>query len=212
MAELMVVPVSTSVLTSVDTWETIISSCVGTVHPEDVICLTGEAAAIMQNRYIRPEEMQPGFLERFFCRLLPEDDPFSNLYVMASAMAVAGKWKTILWHIIGRLCALAGYEDVFFIHCPKADFSCAVTEALPPYDKCIIYRPFPVKKLCEEIVERVGAYGAVIVETREWKKVTILETSRKVSARKAAHILAKAPFSSGKQYIPMAIIRNYVQG
>ena len=75
MAELMVVPVSTSVLTSADTWETIISSCVGTVHPEDVICLTGEAAAIMQNRYIRPEEMQPGFLERFFCRLLPEDDP-----------------------------------------------------------------------------------------------------------------------------------------
>ena len=133
MAELMVVPVSTSVLTSADTWETIISSCVGTVHPEDVICLTGEAAAIMQNRYIRPEEMQPGFLERFFCRLLPEDDPFSNLYVMASAMAAAGKWKTILWHIIGRLCALAGYEDVFFIHCPKADFSCAVTEALPPY-------------------------------------------------------------------------------
>ena len=212
MAELMVVPVSTSVLTSADTWETIISSCVGTVHPEDVICLTGEAAAIMQNRYIRPEEMQPGFLERFFCRLLPEDDPFSNLYVMASAMAAAGKWKTILWHIIGRLCALAGYEDVFFIHCPMADFSCAVTEALPPYDKCIIYRPFPVKKLCEEIVERVGAYGAVIVETREWKKVTILGTSRKVSARKAAHILAKAPFSSGKQYIPMAIIRNYVQG
>ena len=69
-----------------------------------------------------------------------------------------------------------------------------------------------MKKLCEEIVERVGAYGAVIVETREWKKVTILGTSRKVSARKAAHILAKAPFSSGKQYIPMAIIRNYVQG
>ena len=34
MAELMVVPVSTSVLTSADTWETIISSCVGTVHPE----------------------------------------------------------------------------------------------------------------------------------------------------------------------------------
>ena len=101
---------------------------------------------------------------------------------------------------------------MFFIHCPKADFSCAVTEALPPYDKCIIYRPFPVKKLCEEIVERVGAYGAVIVETREWKKVTILGTSRKVSARKAAHILAKAPFSSEKQYIPMAIIRNYVQG
>lgn len=212
MAELMVVPVSTSVLTSADTWETIISSCVGTVHPEDVICLTGEAAAIMQNRYIRPEEMQPGFLERFFCRLLPEDDPFSNLYIMASAMAAAGKWKTIFWHIIGRLCALAGYEDVFFIHCPKADFSCAVTEALPPYDKCIIYRPFPVKKLCEEIVERVGAYGAVIVETREWKKVTILGTSRKVSARRAAHILAKAPFSSEKQYIPMAIIRNYVQG
>ena len=75
MAELMVVPVSTSVLTSADTWETIISSCVGTVHPGDVICITGEAAAIMQNRYIRPEEMQPGFLERFFCCLLPEDDP-----------------------------------------------------------------------------------------------------------------------------------------
>ena len=50
MAELMVVPVSTSVLTPADTWETIISSCVGTVHPGDVICLTGEAAAITQNR------------------------------------------------------------------------------------------------------------------------------------------------------------------
>ena len=84
MAELMVVPVSTSVLTPADTWETIISSCVGTVHPGDVICLTGEAAAITQNQYIRPEEMQPGFLERFFFRLLPEDDPFSNLYIMAS--------------------------------------------------------------------------------------------------------------------------------
>ena len=83
---------------------------------------------------------------------------------------------------------------------------------MPPYDKCIIYRPLGVKKLCEEIAARTGAYGAVIVETREWKKVTILGTSRKVSARKAAHILAKAPFSSRKQYIPMAIIRNYVQG
>lgn len=83
---------------------------------------------------------------------------------------------------------------------------------MPPYDKCIIYRPLGVKKLCEEIAARTGAYGAVIVETREWKKVTILGISRKVSARKAAHILAKAPFSSGKQHIPMAIIRNYVQG
>ena len=212
MAELMVVPVSTSVLTPADTWETIISSCVGTVHPGDVICLTGEAAAITQNRYIRPEEMQPGFLERFFFRLLPEDDPFSNLYIMASAMETAGKWKNLIWHILGRLCALAGYEDIFFIHCPEADFSSAVAESMPPYDKCIIYRPLGVKKLCEEIAARTGAYGAVIVETREWKKVTILGISRKVSARKAAHILAKAPFSSGKQHIPMAIIRNYVQG
>ena len=173
MAELMVVPVSTSVLTSADTWETIISSCVGTVYPGDVICLTGEAAAITQNRYIRPEEMQPGFLERFFCRLLPEDDPFSNLYIMASAMETAGKWKTLIWHILGRLCALAGYEDIFFIHCPEADFSSAVAESMPSYDKCIIYRPLGVKKLCEEIAARTGAYGAVIVETREWKKVAL---------------------------------------
>ena len=212
MAELMVVPVSTPVLTPADTWETIIASCAGTIHSGDVICLTGEAAAITQNRYIRPEEMQPGFLARLFSRLLPEEDPFSNMYVMASAMEAAGKWKTIIWHILGRLCALAGYEDIFFIHCPEADFSSVVAESRPPYDKCIIYRPIQGKRLCEKITDSTGAYGAVIVETREWKKVTVLGTSRKVSARKAAHILAKAPFTAGNQYIPMVIIRNYIQG
>ena len=85
----------------------------------------------------------------------------------------------------------------------------SVTGTMPPFDKCLVYGPADTDRVCEEIKNATGAYGAVIADVNDLKRSAVLGKSKGINPGQIAKILIDNPFGNDNQKTPIVIIKNF---
>lgn len=211
MAELELIPVRTRILTPkdniVDAIEEFAKDKIG---PGDVVSVAESVVAITQGRLVRPEEMDPCFLAKLLCRLVPQKGSLSSAYGMQATMDVDGKWRVTFAMIMGIFAKLVGRSGVFYeLAGEQAALIDDVTGTMPPFDKHIVYGPQDPNGVAEAIKQRLGCHGAAVADVNDLKRAAVLGVTAGLEPKQLAQILIDNPFGNASQRTPIVIIKNY---
>ena len=210
MADLKLVPVPTRILTNKDNIVDAIMEYAGhDITNHDIVCAAESVVAITQGRYIRPEELHICWQARLMNRFVPGAGSMASIYGMQAAMEEEGKWNMLFSFIIGAVAKIFGKAGVFYARCRQASLIDDVTGTMPPFDKCLVYGPADTDRVCEEIKNVTGAYGAVIADVNDLKRSAVLGKSKGINPGQIAKILIDNPFGNDNQKTPIVIIKNF---
>lgn len=210
MADLKLVPVPTRILTNKDNIVDAIMEYAGhDITNHDIVCVAESVVAITQGRYIRPEELHICWQARLMNRFVPGAGSMASIYGMQAAMEEEGKWNMLFSFIIGAVAKIFGKAGVFYARCRQASLIDDVTGTMPPFDKCLVYGPTDTDRVCEEIKNATGAYGAVIADVNDLKRSAVLGKSKGINPGQIAKILIDNPFGNDNQKTPIVIIKNF---
>lgn len=210
MADLKLVPVPTRILTNKDNIVDAIMEYAGhDITNHDIVCVAESVVAITQGRYIRPEELHICWQARLMNRFVPGAGSMASIYGMQAAMEEEGKWNMLFSFIIGAVAKIFGKAGVFYARCRQASLIDDVTGTMPPFDKCLVYGPVDTDRVCEEIKNATGAYGAVIADVNDLKRSAVLGKSKGINPGQIAKILIDNPFGNDNQKTPIVIIKNF---
>lgn len=213
MAKVELVPVKTRILTPKDNIVDAIAAYAGDkIGPDDVVSVAESVVAITQGRITRPEELDPTFLARLICRLVPQKGSMSSIYGMQAAMNADGKWRVTYAMVMGVLAKLVGRSGVFYeLAGPQAALIDDVTGTMPPFDKHIVFGPENPNGVAEAIKARFGCHGAAVADVNDLKRAAILGVTAGLDPQKLARILIDNPFGNASERTPIVIIKNYAQ-
>jgi len=207
---LTLVPVKTRILTDDDNIVEAVELYGGhLVGPDDIVCVAESVVAITQGEFTRPELLRPSWQARLMNRFVPAEGSMASVYGMQSAMEKEGEWKMLFWFIVGFVAKLFGRRGVWYAHCRQASFVDDVTGTMPPFDKCIVYGPRDADRVCDEMVKRLGCYGAVVADVNDLKRSAVLGKSHGIDAAEVAQILIDNPFGNAGEMTPIVIIKDY---
>lgn len=210
MAELELIPVHTKILTNKDNIVDAILEYAGTdITSRDIVCTAESVLAITQNRYVRPEELNVCWQARLMNRFVPGAGSMASIYGMQAAMEEEGKWNMLYSFIVGAVSKIMGKPGVFYARCRQASLIDDVTGTMPPFDKCIVYGPANADRVCENIKNATGAYGAVVADVNDLKRAAVLGKSSGIDPQRIAQILIDNPFGNDNQKTPIVIIKNF---
>jgi hypothetical protein len=207
------IPVRTRILTPGDSIvETIAAYAGDSIGPDDVVSVAESVVAITQSRIVRPEDMDPCFLAKILCRLVPQKGSLSSTYGMQAAMDAEGKWRVTFAMVMGVLGKLVGRNGVFYeMAGEQAALIDDVTGTMPPFDKHVVYGPDNPSGVAEAIKTRFGCHGAAGADVNDLKRAAILGVSAGLDPKNLAQILIDNPFGNASQRTPIVIIKNYKQ-
>ena len=210
MAELELIPVHTKILTNKDNIVDAILEYAGKdITSRDIVCTAESVLAITQNRYVRPEELNVCWQARLMNRFVPGEGSMASIYGMQAAMEEEGKWNMLYSFIVGAVSKIMGKPGVFYARCRQASLIDDVTGTMPPFDKCIVYGPANADRVCEDIKNATGAYGAVVADVNDLKRAAVLGKSSGIDPQRIAQILMDNPFGNDNQKTPIVIIKNF---
>lgn len=210
MAELELIPVHTKILTNKDNIVDAILEYAGKdITSRDIVCTAESVLAITQNRYVRPEELNVCWQARLMNRFVPGAGSMASIYGMQAAMEEEGKWNMLYSFIVGAVSKIMGKPGVFYARCRQASLIDDVTGTMPPFDKCIVYGPANADRVCEDIKNATGAYGAVVADVNDLKRAAVLGKSSGIDPQRIAQILIDNPFGNHNQKTPIVIIKNF---
>ena len=210
MAELELIPVHTKILTNKDNIVDAILEYAGKdITSRDIVCTAESVLAITQNRYVRPEELNVCWQARLMNRFVPGAGSMASIYGMQAAMEEEGKWDMLYSFIVGAVSKIMGKPGVFYARCRQASLIDDVTGTMPPFDKCIVYGPANADRVCEDIKNATGAYGAVVADVNDLKRAAVLGKSSGIDPQRIAQILIDNPFGNDNQKTPIVIIKNF---
>lgn len=210
MAELELIPVHTKILTNKDNIVDVILEYAGkNITSRDIVCTAESVLAITQNRYVRPEELNVCWQARLMNRFVPGEGSMASIYGMQAAMEEEGKWNMLYSFIVGAVSKIMGKPGVFYARCRQASLIDDVTGTMPPFDKCIVYGPANADRVCEDIKNATGAYGAVVADVNDLKRAAVLGKSSGIDPQRIAQILIDNPFGNDNQKTPIVIIKNF---
>ena len=210
MAELELIPVHTKILTNKDNIVDAILEYAGKdITSRDIVCTAESVLAITQNRYVRPEELNVCWQARLMNRFVPGAGSMASIYGMQAAMEEEGKWNMLYSFIVGAVSKIMGKPGVFYARCRQASLIDDVTGTMPPFDKCIVYGPANADRVCEDIKNATGAYGAVVADVNDLKRAAVLGKSSGIDPQRIAQILIDNPCGNDNQKTPIVIIKNF---
>ena len=210
MAELELILVHTKILTNKDNIVDAILEYAGkNITSRDIVCTAESVLAITQNRYVRPEELNVCWQARLMNRFVPGEGSMASIYGMQAAMEEEGKWNMLYSFIVGAVSKIMGKPGVFYARCRQASLIDDVTGTMPPFDKCIVYGPANADRVCEDIKNATGAYGAVVADVNDLKRAAVLGKSSEIDPQRIAQILIDNPFGNDNQKTPIVIIKNF---
>ena len=210
MAELELIPVHTKILTNKDNIVDALLEYAGKdITSRDIVCTAESVLAITQNRYVRPEELNVCWQARLMNRFVPGEGSMASIYGMQAAMEEEGKWNMLYSFIVGAVSKIMGKPGVFYARCRQASLIDDVTGTMPPFDKCIVYGPANADRVCEDIKNATGAYGAVVADVNDLKRAAVLGKSSGIDPQRIAQILIDNPFGNDNQKTPIVIIKNF---
>jgi len=176
--------------------------------PGDIVVLAETVVAIMQNRLVYCEEVQPGFLARNLNILFGMHSSLSSPYSLEMAIREVGAARILLATAAGVLGKITRRDGDFYRLAGRgvaAIDDC--TGTLPPFDKHVVMGPAQGDRLVAEVKEKTGLECA-IVDANDLGKVDIFHISDPARSAEVVEALKPNPQGNAAEMTPLVLIRQ----
>lgn len=207
------IPVQTHILTPRDDLTEVVRRYAGPlVGPDVVVTISESAVAIVQRRYLNPDEVRPGFCARLVARFVDRQGSLSSPYALQAVMNEEGTFRVTAAFFLGLLSRLLLRRkgDFYRLAGPQAALVDDVTGTLPPFDKYIVMGPAHPQQVVDRIRQAVGVEAA-IVDVNDLGGVRILAATRRVDHRVLTETLRSNPAGNDDEQTPIVVVRGAVR-
>ena len=211
--EVKIIPVSTRILTPKDDIVDVIEKYTkDKINENDVVTVAESVVAITQGNIVRPDEMKISCLARLCCRFIPDYGSLATPHGMQALMRKEGEWRVAFALFAGFLGKIIGMRGLFYKWGGRqAALIDDVTGTMPPFDKCVVYGPENPEKVCADLKNRLGCFGAMIADVNDLKRSRIVGATDGMNAQLASNLLLDNPFGNASEKRPICILKNFRQ-
>ena len=205
----MAIAVKTDLLGSFDNpIETVVNYCKDVTKKNDILTIGETPLAIMQGRYIAPQNLEYNFFSKILCYFFHPTSSLATACGMQLLIDKIGVTRITFSLIIGFLFKCIGVKGIFYrLTGFESSLIDDISGTVIPYDKSIVMGPIMTKLFCDKLSKQLEVEVAV-VDVNDLGGVKILASSNKSVNNILKDILKVNPAGNSDEKTPIVLIRN----
>ena len=191
-----------------DPVNTVIEYCKGIVEKNDILTIGESPLAIMQNRYITPQNLEYNLFSKALCYFFHPTSSLATACGMQLLINRIGITRITFALIIGFLFKLVGIKGMFYrLTGTESSLIDDISGTVIPYDKSIVMGPLNPDLFCKKVSKYLNIDVAV-VDVNDLGGVKILASSNKTVNKILKRNLIYNPAGNGDEKTPIVLIRE----
>ena len=203
------IAVKTDLLGSFDNpIETVVNYCKDVTKKNDILTIGETPLAIMQGRYIAPQNLEYNFFSKILCYFFHPTSSLATACGMQLLIDKIGVTRITFSLILGFLFKCIGVKGIFYrLTGFESSLIDDISGTVIPYDKSIVMGPIMTKLFCDKLSKQLEVEVAV-VDVNDLGGVKILASSNKSVNNILKDILKVNPAGNSDEKTPIVLIRN----
>ncbi len=178
------------------------------MNNQDILTIGETPLAIMQGRYVHPNNIKTTLLSRFLCYYFHPTSSLATATGMQVLINSSGPSRVLLSWLFGGFLKLFKLKGFFYrLAGSQARLIDDITGTTPPYDKTIVLGPINTFEFCQKVSTELGIHVAV-VDVNDLGRVKVLASSEGCNNQILYSALLDNPAGNGEQSTPLVIVRN----
>ena len=191
-----------------DPVNTVIKYCKGIVEKNDILTIGESPLAIMQNRYIAPQNLEYSLYSKALCYFFHPTSSLATACGMQILINRIGITRITFALIIGFLCQIFGIKGMFYrLTGSESSLIDDISGTVTPYDKSIVMGPLNADLFCKEVSKYLNIEVAV-VDVNDLGRVKVLASSNKTVNKILKRNLISNPAGNGDEKTPIVLLRE----
>ena len=187
---------------------TVIEYCKGIIKENDILTIGESPLAIMQTRYISPENLNYCLFSKALCYFFHPTSSLATACGMQLLINKIGITRITFALIIGFIFKLFGIKGMFYrLTGSESSLIDDLSGTVRPYDKTIVMGPLNPDLFCREVSKNLNIDVAV-VDVNDLGSVKVLASSNKKVNKILKRILISNPAGNGDEKTPIVLIRE----
>ncbi|MBO6978834.1 MAG: hypothetical protein JJ837_05360 [Prochlorococcus marinus XMU1428] len=187
---------------------TVIEYCKGIVEKDDILTIGESPLAIMQNRYISPQNLEYGLFSKALCYFFHPTSSLATACGMQLLINRIGVTRITFAIFIGFLFKSIGIKGMFYrLTGSESSLIDDISGTVTPYDKSIVMGPLNADLFCKEVSNYLNIDVAV-VDVNDLGGVKVLASSNKKVNKILKRNLKSNPAGNGDEKTPIVLIRE----
>ena len=188
--------------------ETVIGYCEGITERKDILTIGESPLAIMQYRYICPENLEYSLFSKALCYFFHPTSSLATACGMQLLINKIGVTRITFSLFVGFLFKLVGIKGIFYrLTGYESSLIDDISGTIAPYDKSIVMGPLNAKSFCMEVSKYLNIDVAV-VDVNDIGGVKVLASSNESVNNILKKTLKINPAGNGDEKTPIVLIRN----
>nr|WP_225867105.1 hypothetical protein [Prochlorococcus marinus] len=203
------IAVKTDLLGSFDNpIETVMKYCKNVVRKNDILTIGETPLAIMQGRYISPQNLEYSTFSKILCYFFHPTSSLATACGMQLLIDKIGVTRITLSLLLGVLFKCIGVKGIFYkLTGFESSLIDDISGTVVPYDKSIVMGPIKTKLFCDKLSKQLGVEVAV-VDVNDLGGVKILACSNNSLNNILNEILKVNPAGNSDEKTPIVLIRK----
>ncbi|AIQ94904.1 hypothetical protein [Prochlorococcus sp. MIT 0604] len=188
--------------------DTVIDYCKGIVEKNDILTIGESPLAIMQNRYISPQNLEYSLFSKALCYFFHPTSSLATACGMQLLINRIGITRITFALFVGFLFKLVGIKGMFYrLTGSESSLIDDISGTVTPYDKSIVMGPLNADLFCKEVSSYLNIDVAV-VDVNDLGGVKVLASSNKKINKILKRNLISNPAGNGDEKTPIVLIRE----
>jgi hypothetical protein len=204
-----IMPIKTHLLTHLDDPVEVVKRYVAPhAQSGDIVTIGETPIAIMQDRFLHPSTLKPGWVARRICYYFMPTSSLATACGMQTLVNIVGPWRVVFAFVVGAIAKkFLKKPGVFYqLAGEQARLIDDVTGTLPPYDQFIVLGPDRPQQVVNQIEAETGL-AAAIVDVNDLRAVKVLAASASISPGLLDNALRSNPAGNADEQTPVVLIR-----
>ncbi len=188
--------------------DTVIEYCKGIVEKDDILTIGESPLAIMQNRYISPQNLEYGLFSKALCYFFHPTSSLATACGMQLLINRIGVTRITFAIFIGFLFKSIGIKGMFYrLTGSESSLIDDISGTVTPYDKSIVMGPLNADLFCK-VVSNYLNIDVAVVDVNDLGGVKVLASSNKKVNKILKRNLKSNPAGNGDEKTPIVLIRE----
>ena len=203
------IAVKTDLLGSFDNpIETVLNYCKEVTRKNDILTIGESPLAIMQGRYIAPQNLEYNFFSKILCYFFHPTSSLATACGMQLLIDKIGITRITFSLILGFFFKCNGIKGIFYrLTGFESSLIDDISGTVAPYDKSIVMGPINTKLFCDKLSKQLKVDVAV-VDVNDIGGVKILASSNNSVNNILKETLKINPAGNSDEKTPIVIIRQ----
>ena len=191
-----------------DPVNTVIEYCKEIIEKNDILTIGETPLAIMQNRYISPQNLKYSLFSKALCYFFHPTSSLATACGMQLLINKIGITRITFALIVGFIFKLVGIKGIFYrLTGTESSLIDDISGTVAPYDKSIVMGPINSDLFCKKVSKYLNVEVA-IVDVNDLGGVKVLASSNKKVNKILEKNLISNPAGNGDEKTPIVLIRE----